>query len=440
MNGDRELPARPRLKQYQKQAKDLLKAFNSGNPEAKRWVRRYHRRLPGRPDTNDRNMVTDSALRRAKLTIADGQFIIARKHQFENWRRFEKHIEALNQKDSLISQFEAAVDAIVTGDITTLKRLLRENPELIRVRSTREHHATLLQYVGANGVEGYRQKTPKNAVKVAEVLLEAGADVDADLDYGTKRKRYPERTGSTTLGLVATSCHPAVAGVQIPLLDILLKYGASVDGIPGGWNPLIAALHNGRGKAAAHLAKRGARLDLEGAAGVGRVDVVKTFFNKDGSLKANATKAQMEAGLMWACEYGCANVVDFLLKQGADVGAQPHGETGLHWAAYAGHARTVKALLKWKAPVDSKDKRFDGTPLGWALYGWCNQPPEANHSGYYEVVARLVTAGATVEREWLAHPNRELSIPQKIRADRRMRAALRGEMRRAAKVGPTEAL
>jgi hypothetical protein len=173
---------------------------------------------------------------------------------------------------------------------------------------------------------------------------------------------------------------------------------------------------------------------------VGRVDVVKTFFNKDGSLNANATKAQMEAGLMWACEYGCANVVDFLLKQGADVGAQPHGETGLHWAAYAGHARTVKALLKWKAPVDSKDKRFGGTPLGWALYGWCERPLGANHSGYYEVVARLVAAGATVEQEWLADPNRELPIPRKVRADRRMRAALRGEMPRAAKVGPTEAL
>ena len=134
-----------------------------------------------------------------------------------------------------------------------------------------------------------------------------------------------------TLGLVATSCHPAMAGVQIPLIDILLKYGASVDGFPGGWNPLIAALHNGRGEAAAHLAKRGARLDLEGAAGVGRLHVIKRFFTKDGSLKANATKAQMESGLMWACEYGRARVVDFLLGKGVKVCPQPHGETGLHW-------------------------------------------------------------------------------------------------------------
>jgi len=424
---DQELPARPRLEQYKKQAKELLRALKSGDPDAMRWVRRYYPGLPGRADTNDRNQVSDSAVRRAKLSISDGQFIIARKHQFKNWTQFEKHLEALNQKGSLVSGFEAAVDAIITGDITTLKRLLRENPELIRTRSTREHRATLLHYVGANAVEGYRQKTPKNAVKVADVLLKAGAEVDADLDYGPIRKGYPERTGSTTLGLVATSCHPAVAGVQISLLDLLLKYGASVEGIPGGWNPLLAALHNGRGAAAAHLASRGARLDLEGAAGVGRLDVVKSFFNNDGGLKANATKAQMEAGLMWACEYGRASVVDFLLERGVSVGVLPHGETGLHWAAYAGHADVVKVLLKWKAPVDLKDRHFGGSPLGWALYGWCEHPLGANHAGYYEAVARLVNAGATVEREWLADPNRELPIPRKMRADRRMVAALRGE-------------
>src|SRR6185295_793321 len=131
--------------------------------------------------------------------------------------------------------FEAGVDLVVAGKVGELKRLLRANPELIRSRSSREHHGTFLHYVGANGVEAYRQKTPRNVVKVAEVLLKAGAEVDADLDYGPVRKLYPERIGSTTLGMAATSCHPAQAGVQIPLLEILLKYGASVAGIRGGW-------------------------------------------------------------------------------------------------------------------------------------------------------------------------------------------------------------
>jgi hypothetical protein len=136
-----------------------------------------------------------------------------------------KHVETLARANSAVSAFEAAADAIVSGDLVTLERLLREQPDLIRARSTREHRATLLHYVSANGVEGYRQKTPKNAVAVARLLLRAGAEVDAAADvYGG---------GCTTLGLVATSQHPLRAGVQNDLIDVLLEHGARLD-LPGG--------------------------------------------------------------------------------------------------------------------------------------------------------------------------------------------------------------
>jgi ankyrin repeat protein len=415
------LPLRAGLARFKKQANDLIKAFRSGDPEALYAIRQLHPLLPGRYGTNDRNDVTDSEIRSARVTRADAQSVVARWHGFESWPKLTKHIEALTRKNSRVLQFESAVEAIITGDVTTLNALLRENPDLVRARSTRAHHATLLHYVGANGVEGYRQMTPMNAVKIAEILLRAGAEVDADLDYRSMRRRYPERSGSATLGMVATSVHPAVAGVQIALLEILLDYSASVDGLPGGWNPLIAALHNGRGQAAEFLANRGARMDLEGAAGVGRLDVVKRFFKKDGGLKANATKAQMESGFMWACEYGRTNVAAFLLQKDVDIAAQPHGETGLHWAAYGGHVAIVKMLLARKAPVDPKDERFGGTPLGWALHGWCYPPPEAKRVPYYGVVGLLIAAGATV------NPTEDLDRSQneKLRADRRMRAALR---------------
>jgi hypothetical protein len=43
----------------------------------------------------------------------------------------------------------------------------------------------LLHYVSANGVEGYRQKAPKNVVKITETLLNAGAEIDATANvYG----------------------------------------------------------------------------------------------------------------------------------------------------------------------------------------------------------------------------------------------------------------
>jgi ankyrin repeat protein len=248
-----------------------------------------------------------------KLTLADAQYLIAHSCGFEGWPKFKKHIEAVLRTSSPISKFESAADAVVAGDVAILKRLLRENPELIRQRSTRAHQSTLLHYVAANGVEDFRQKTPTNAVEIAKILLKAGAEVDAEnTDYGR----------GTTLRLVATSVHPARAGVQITLLQLLLEAGASPDGLPGGWNPLTAALANGHGEAAEYLATHGARLDLEAACGVGRLDVAKSHFSQNHRLKAKATKKQMQDGFAWACEYGRTNVAEFLLDQRMEIDAR----------------------------------------------------------------------------------------------------------------------
>ncbi len=390
------LPARPSLEQYKKQAKDFVKACKSGDSKALQRVKKYHPRS---------RQQLDSDILSAKFALADAQLVIAREHRFESWPKFAKHLEGLARESSPVSKFESAADAIVTGDVATLVRLLRENPDLIRHRSARVHRATLLHYVGANGFENYRQKTPKNAVEVVKILLKAGAEVDALADtYGM----------STTLGLVATSVHPERAGVQIALLETLLDCSAAVDGTPGGWSPLIAALHNGRGQAAAFLAQRGARLNLEGAAGVGRLDVVKSFFNEDGSLKANATRAQMESGFMWACEYGRNSVVDFLLQKGVDLLAQANtGETGLHWAVIGGQLDTIKLLLARGASLEARNV-YGGTALGQALWSAINGDPGID---YVSAIETLINAGAEIEPgslTWLAQQDGSFSVKARI--------------------------
>ncbi|HWY99553.1 MAG TPA: ankyrin repeat domain-containing protein [Edaphobacter sp.] len=402
----KELPSRASLEQYKKQAKALLKNQKNGDADALERMRQHHPRLA---------KLTESELRSGKFLLADAQLVVAREHGFESWPRFAKHVEALSRRSSSTSKFESAVDAVIAGDTATLERLLRENPELVRSRSTRRHRATLLLYVGANGVEDYRQRSPKNSVEIAEMLLKAGADVNAVGEmYG----------GSTTLGLVATSGHPLRTGVQEALIDTLLAHGASFDGAVAPdytvGSIVNACLANGRGGAAAYLARRGARLDLEGAAGVGQVEVVKSFFDEDGSLKAGTTKEQMKSGFNWACEYGWSRVVDFLLRRGIHVGERHRGATGLHWAALGADAETVKLLLERKAPVDVEDETWNGTPLGWALHGWLNPSPEIVRDGYYEVAALLVAAGSAVRGEWLAS--------DKVRADPRMLAALGAKM------------
>jgi len=340
-------------------------------------------------------------------------------HCFENWGQFASYATALEDGRSPVARFEQAVDAIVTGEARTLKKLLRDDPELVRARSTRKHHSTVLHYLGANGVEGFRQRTPKNAVQIAEMLLDAGAEVDAMADvYGG---------GCTTLGLIATSIHPKVAGVLHELIDVLLEHGARLDAPGSGHATALVngCLANGRDDAAVYLARRGALLDLEGAAGVGRLDLVKSFFNSDGSLQHTATTAQMKDGFTWACEYGRTDVVEYLLDRGIDASEllpRPHGQTGLHWAAHGGHVDTVKALLQRRAPVDAKDKRFDGTPLDWALHGWSErQTDAAANDSYHDVVALLVAAGSRVEPEWLNDEN--------VQGEPRMFAALSGKRR-----------
>src|SRR5947209_8605395 len=103
--------------------------------------------------------------------LSDAQFVIARSHGFPAWSAFVRHIRNMADKGSSEAQFEAAADAIITGKIAALRRLLRAHPKLAQGRSTREHRATLLHYVSANGVEGYRQKTPKNIVEITDLLL-----------------------------------------------------------------------------------------------------------------------------------------------------------------------------------------------------------------------------------------------------------------------------
>ena len=112
------------------------------------------------------------------------------------------------------------------------------------------------------------------------------------------------------------------------------------------------------------------------------------------------------------------------------VDVMPHGITGLHWAAYAARVDIVKLLLERKAPIELRDGRHQGTPLGWALHAWSDSPPEpeAEPRPYCEVVMLLVAAGATVDSALPADPRCRSLLVEKVRADACMTAALRGEM------------
>jgi len=419
------LPQHPNIEQYKKLAKDLVKAcrqdagskkletvdLDDENPQqsaigdwALEWLETLAR-LQGltitpevRASIDHRALPVEKFARRKLSSTDDGkacalthaQFVIARSHGFMSWSKLNQHIIELTRASSPISNFEAAADAIVGGDVKLLKGLLLDDPQLIRGRSTREHNATLLHYVSANGVEGFRQKTPKNAVEILEVLLKTGAEVDATAAV--------YRGACTTLELVATSAHPLHAGVQNALIEKLLDNGAAVDGAPGGPGMIIHCIANGCPQAAELLADRGARSTLAGAAALGRLDAVKSFFDPDGGLKAVSTEVevpsttdQLTSAFLWACGYGRNDVVEFLLQKGVDISRPGNdGQTGLHWAAIGGQLETIRLLLERKAPLELKNM-YGGTVLGQALWS-------AAHGGdpevYAHIIETLIAAGA----------------------------------------------
>jgi ankyrin repeat protein len=424
------LPQHPDIEQYRKLAKELVEACRRGSNDAaiKQWATAWVQRVvklagidftPDQPVDVDRwtEQVSDFACHKlasahgGKCSLAQAQFVIARAHGFESWPKFIRELEELAHDKSAASAFDQAADAIVRGDAARLRDLLRDNPELVRERSRREHRATLLHYTSANGIEGYRQKTPANIVEIARILLDAGAEVDAVADvYGG---------GSTTLGLAATSVHPERAGVQEELMQLLLDRGATIEqvNIAGNNQSIVnACLANGRAAAAEFLAEKGAPLDLEGACGLGRLDLVQKLVESTSGLD----QEQLTRGFRWACGYRRNEVVDFLLARDPELGTRPgaSGETGLHRAGHEGHAEIVAAILQANrtGDVNIRDKQFHGTPLDWALHGWSENPKRGD---YYAVLRALIKAGARFHAS-----EHRAELLARLRGDERMRELL----------------
>jgi Ankyrin repeats (3 copies) len=400
------LPPRPSLEAYKKRAKDLVKAANSpASAVLSGWSKNWIETLTQLTDTSS-SLSADSWITRfeqfvnsqkssGKLSLTKAQFILARAHGFESWPGFSRHLMALARANSPAKDFEAAADAIVTGDIATLKTLLGRNPNLVRARSPRRHRATLLHYVAANGVEHYRQRTPANAVAIAKILLDRGAEADATADiYGPH---------DDALALVATSIHPEQAGLQESLMSLLLARvgpaAVSAGSKKEEKNLVASCLANGRLRAAEFLAGNGAALNFEAAAGLGRLDIINSFFDEKGKPSNRATRTEMERGLFWACEYGRNDVVEFLWQKGVSLDARsPDGQSPLHWAVIGGQPETVKLLLSHGANLEARNS-YGGTVLGQALWSAVHDQRKTDH---LSMVRTLIRAGAHIDPNWLA--------------------------------------
>jgi ankyrin repeat protein len=346
------LSFRAPLGDYLRQAEQTLDALRAGD-EATAWRFKWmHPRFRG---------LGIADVRAAMLDLEDAKLLVAREHCHEDWEALARFAEAA-AADGPVARFEAAVESVIDGDRAALERALRTEPALVRARSTRRHHATLLHYLAANGVESFRQRTPANAVEIARLLLDAGADPNALADM------YDERC--TTLGMLVSSAPPHEAGLQLPLAELLLDRSAWQDAPGSEWNAALrTALVFGFLDTARALAQRagGRRSDIAVAAGLGEL-------GETARLLPSADDAGRQSALALACMHGHARVVQLLLDTGAEPdrynpdGLHAHS-TPLHQAVWANQLDVVRVLVEHGARLDLRDRVYDGTPLDWAVHG-----------------------------------------------------------------------
>lgn len=223
----------------------------------------------------------------------------------------------------------AVTQAIKTGDVQHLTRLLAENPGL----STQGIHDPKGGYKGLGVVRSLLHVAtdwpghfPNNAATV-RALVAAGAEVNASF-VGPHSE---------------TPLHWAASTDDVEVLEVLLELGAWIEapgGVIGNGTPLADAVAFGQWRAAKRLVERGASTTLWQAAALGLLDRVRAAFARDPQPSAD----EITNAFWCACHGGEPGSAEYLLARGADLNWIGHdGLTPLDAARRSG----ADALVAW---------------------------------------------------------------------------------------------
>jgi ankyrin repeat protein len=382
---------------FEGRAQGLLTTVRDGIATSLEQVRRFHPKFAG---------ASDAEIKGASLSEDDGRLILAREHGFESWKALTAHLKAL-EKGATVEPFALAFQALKAGDMEAFTRVLRQDPSLVNAWGTNGN--TLLNLAGST-----------RRLEATKLLLELGADPNLGNRYGW------------------TPLHAAAYSNQREFAEVLLAAGASpqISARGEGGTPLVQALFWGHAEMADFLAGYGIfPNNLRAAAGLGRVDLLETFFLADGTLRPEAGVARefyrphggflecaltnnpqeiLDEALSYAARCSRIPAMEFLLAHGAEVNGEAYNGRALHWAVHKGHLEAMTFLLDRGAEVNGisnfggergltplhiscwggqleaakllisrgadpelRDPTYNGTPLGWAQYN--GQPNVADY-------------------------------------------------------------
>jgi ankyrin repeat protein len=245
----KQLPSRPNLEHLREQAKDLLKAYRSGDPEATSLF------------PNDQH-----------VALHDAQFLIAREYGFKSWPALVEHVESIRAQEGITEDVvKTFVDRAASDDLGKLRRLMELYPTLpthgpvCALMCGEEDYvgnwltperltepigpmkATPLNYVCYSRVGNAYPERKAGLFACAKLLLNAGADPNSYITWeGDPNARLPVLYGATgAVGdidiariLLERGAHPndgesvyhSAQFNRREILDLLLEYGADISG------------------------------------------------------------------------------------------------------------------------------------------------------------------------------------------------------------------
>lgn len=264
-------------------------------------------------------------------------------------------------RDTIFADAVAAIDA---GDIAKLDALISQNPRLVTDRLITQEPGYfadpyLLWFIAENPIRSDR--LPANIVDVAMAIVD-------HLDSAAPPSRQEQL--DYTVMLVATGRVPREAGVQIALIDCLIKRGARPDGLDS------TVAHNEM-EAARRLIHHGSPLTLTAALCLG-------LDQEANRLLQQADRAARADALVVTANLGLTAAVRTLLDAGVDPNIRStrlhRHATALHEAALTGDTELCMLLVNAGASRTLHDEMWNGTPAGWA-----------DHAGHKDL-ARLLRA------------------------------------------------
>ncbi|HYI96379.1 MAG TPA: ankyrin repeat domain-containing protein [Bryobacteraceae bacterium] len=360
----------------------LLRTRQSAGQAALEQIREWHPRFADR---------TDEEILQAPFTETDAQLVYAREHGFDTWDDLLRRVNQLARSTDIAATepFMATFAALQRSDRAGFESLLRENPKLANERGTNGN--TLLNLaVSLAGKPDW-----KAGVSAIQLLLAAGSDVNAANDRGW------------------TPLHAAAYANKPEIAAILLVNGAVPDAEAhgAGGTPLIAALFWGHREVADLLGSHElAPYNLRAAAGLGKVDLVDACFRGECALAPEAGAARgfyrphsgfpdwqlstdsqevLDEALVWACKSDRVNVLERLLRAGAQLDADPYRGTPLIWAAACNRTKAAAWLLNRGADVNRRGT-FGGLTHGQGITAL----HIAAQYGHMPMVKLLVERGA----------------------------------------------